>query len=154
MLNISELRNTVHEKRRRRVETFDALLTMCHKRIQRAAELEKYECEYEVPEYVVGLPLFNVNDCLDHLLNRLRTNGFTVQHVFPKTIRVTWFPPEDRHSLRHSIRHSPQLGVGANLGANVGAHDGANVGAHDGANVASPNLIGYKNEKGKFVLNV
>lgn len=147
MLNISELRNTVHEKRRRRVETFDALLTMCHKRIQRAAELEKYECEYEVPEYVVGLPLFNVNDCLDHLLNRLRTNGFTVQHVFPKTIRVTWFPPDDLSlQLRHSLRHTPQLEGGANAGANVGAN-ASPLGA-------SPNLIGYKNEKGKFVLNV
>lgn len=133
MLNISELRNTAHEKRRRRIETFDRLLEMCHKRIRRAAELEKFECEYDVPEYVMGLPLFNVNDCLDHIMNRLRTNGFQVQHVFPKTVRVTWFPPEE----------PPDAPEGSTSVRAVGS-----------SVKNAPHLIGYKNEKGKFVLNV
>lgn len=121
-LNISELRNKVLVKQRRRAAVYDEVLKKCHFRIQRAATNEKYECSYEVPQYVVGLPLYSMQECIDHIKEQLSQNGFTVTYVFPVTLKITWFPPKEE---------KPREDEGPSTYA-----------------------IGYKNERGKFVLRV
>lgn len=121
-LNISELRNQVLMKQRRRTAVYDEVLKKCHFRIQRAATNEQYECAYEVPRYVVGLPLYSMDECIDHIKEQLSQNGFTVTYMFPVTLQITWFPPK--------------------------------VEKPRDEDAASTYAIGYKNDKGKFVLRV
>jgi hypothetical protein len=91
-LNISELRRTVYEKERARINVYDVILEKCHNKITISAERELYECEYNVPNYVVGLPLFDVSKCIDYMQEQLRANGFTVRYVFPKKLVIGWHP--------------------------------------------------------------
>ena len=121
-LNISELLNRVVSKQKRRTAIFDEILKKCHFRIEKAANNEKYECAYEVPQYVVGLPLYSMEDCIDYIKEQLSQNGFAVTYVFPVTLKITWFPPAPKEK---PAEEEPPYAA-----------------------------IGYKNEKGKFVLHV
>ena len=91
-LNIYELQNTIYKKQQTRINVFSKVLEKCHFKIQSAAKKELYNCIYEVPEYVVGLPLYNINDCIDYIMRQLTENGFKVQYQFPKNILIDWKP--------------------------------------------------------------
>jgi hypothetical protein len=119
-LNISELRNRSQARQQRRVNVYNAVLSRCHTKIQTAAENEQFECVYDVPRYIMGLPLYNLDLCIDYLKDRLIANGFGVDYVFPKSLRVHWYPPKEPSNEPDE----------------------------------QPYQIAYKNDRGKFVLNV
>jgi hypothetical protein len=74
---------------------------------------------------VVGLPIYNINDCIEYVVGQLEENGFVVEHVYSKYIIISWFPSNKLENNEHSDKNTLLL-----------------------------NYIPYKNTKGKFVLNV
>lgn len=165
-LNIFELQSSIDKKKSYRTNVFDQVLERCHKKIVIAAQKECYECVYDVPHYVPGLPLFNVNDCINHLIDQLKLNGFDVTYYFPMTLLVSWRPKEVP-----SIEHNPR---GPNRQEAMGGRGGGSVRPHStppsviegslrevfptrassSSDAMLLNYIPYKNDKGKFVLNV
>ncbi|QOI90276.1 hypothetical protein QKU58_gp055 [Pyramimonas orientalis virus] len=128
-LNIFELQNSINKKKQHRTNIYENVLEKCHTKIKTAANKEKYELFYDVPQYVVGLPLFNINECIDFIIKQLSNNGFEVKYHFPKMLHISWFPPKEIAN-----KNEPST------------------------NNATPELlmhyIPYKNDKGKFTLNV
>jgi hypothetical protein len=124
-LNIFELQNSVHRKKEIRISVFQSILVKCHTKITEAAKNELYLCHYHVPEYVMGLPLYNISDCTKYIMTQLQENGFTVEHVYHKCLIISWFPTNT-------------------IGEEI----------EDKDNSLYLNYIPYKNTKGKFILNV
>lgn len=89
-LNIFELHRTIHEKKQRKHECYEKVLEICHKKITIAAENKKLRCMIEVPEYIYGYPLYNLNDCINFIVNHMQKNGFLVTYYFPKILYVSW----------------------------------------------------------------
>lgn len=156
-LNIFELQSSIDKKKTHRTTVFDQVLERCHRKIVIAAQKEFYECIYDVPHYVAGLPLFNVNNCINHIVDQLKLNGFEVTYYFPKTLLISWRPknvPAIEHNgscnrPNRSVSKAPSIASSMTLDT------------LPTMNIASPhinstmmNYIPYKNEKGKFVLNV
>ena len=163
-LNIFELQSSIDKKKSYRTNVFDQVLERCHKKIVIATQKEYYECVYDVPHYVPGLPLFNVNDCINHLIDQLKLNGFEVTYYFPKTLFVSWRPkevPSIEHNPRCSNRQEARSG--GSVGS-VRAHSTSPSVIEGSLREVFPtrassstmllNYIPYKNDKGKFVLNV
>jgi hypothetical protein len=125
-LNIFELQNSINKKKQYRTNVYESVLEKCHTKIKHAAIKEKYELYYDVPQYIVGLPLFNINQCIDFMIRNLSDNGFKVLYNFPKMLHISWYPPAEQIE-RKQLKQDPSLLM---------------------------HLIPYKNEKGKFTLNV
>jgi hypothetical protein len=49
---------------------------------------------FEVPEYVVGLPLFNLNMCIAFIIRDLRTQGYFTKYLYPNFLYISWDPIE------------------------------------------------------------
>lgn len=128
-INIYELQNTINKKENLRASIFQKVLSKCHTKIQNAASNEQYFVIYDVPEYVVGLPLYNLNKCIEYLVSQLKENGFTVEHKLPKLLVISWYP---------KLTDVPDQG-------STQTQDASQL---------FLNYIPYKNDKGKFVLNV
>ena len=129
-LNIFELQNSIDKKKQNRTNIYETVLEKCHMKIRTAANKEKYEFYYDVPQYVVGLPLFNINECIDFIMKQLTNNGFNVKYNFPKMLYISWFPPrQEEYMGKKQIKEetTPALLM---------------------------HYIPYKNDKGKFTLNV
>jgi hypothetical protein len=47
-------------------------------------------CWFEVPEIIVGKPLFDVEQCTRHAMGSLAANGFRVTYHFPRTLNISW----------------------------------------------------------------
>tara|TARA_Y100000389_G_scaffold90039_1_gene86577 strand:- start:1960 stop:2349 length:390 start_codon:yes stop_codon:yes gene_type:complete len=125
-LNIFELQNSINKKKQNRTQIYENVLEKCHLKIKTAASQEKYEYIYDVPQYIVGLPLYNINECMDFIINQLNDNGFQVNYHFPKLLHISWYPPKEE-KLITEIKEDPALIM---------------------------HYIPYKNDKGKFTLNV
>ena len=95
-LNIFELQNSINKKKQNRTQIYENVLYKCHMKIKTAAKQEKYDCIYDVPQYIVGLPLYNINECMDYIINQLNDNGFNVKYYFPKFLHISWYPPKEK----------------------------------------------------------
>lgn len=46
------------------------------KKILMASEQNYYQCLYEIPEFMLGLPLYNLHECIVFVDKELKSNGF------------------------------------------------------------------------------
>ena len=60
-LNMKELYSTINEKTLKRMEIYDDVLKKCHLRIKYNSTLERTYCFYQIPEFIIGVPLYDTN---------------------------------------------------------------------------------------------
>lgn len=89
-LNINELYGTIHERNFKRLEHFDNILKKIHTRIKCCAQKEETYCFFQIPEFIFGVPLYNINDLRKYLINSLEKNGFKLLYVDPNWLFISW----------------------------------------------------------------
>jgi hypothetical protein len=47
-------------------------------------------CFYEVPQFVIGYPIFDLTKCIEYLKKTLEGEGFLVKYYFPKYLYISW----------------------------------------------------------------
>lgn len=59
------------------------------KKIVMASKLDFSQCLYEIPEFMLGVPLYNLNQCISYNDKKLKENGFkTIWNR--NTVLVNW----------------------------------------------------------------
>lgn len=89
-LNILDLHRNITKRQQKRIECFDKILELCHKKIMFQSDNRKTRIFFEVPEFLMGYPLFDLNDCIKHIMDSLKSNGFLAIYYFPRYIYVSW----------------------------------------------------------------
>lgn len=89
-LNILELHRTLNDLKYKNIECFEKVVESCHKKIMSQTKSNKQNCFYEVPMYVFGFPIFDLNKCIEYLINSLESDGFLVKYFFPKYLYISW----------------------------------------------------------------
>lgn len=90
MLSISELTKSRSKQQEYWNGIFDKILLLCHKRIKYCAKKLKSKCFYEVPTCVIGLPVYNYKDCINHLIKKLKNNDLDVEYRAPNVLFISW----------------------------------------------------------------
>jgi len=93
-INIYDLYRNINELKKKKNTSYNEVLIIIHERIKKSSLKERYKLIYEVPEYIFGVPSYNLNKCLAYLMKELRTNGFLVKYYFPKILYISWDPVE------------------------------------------------------------
>ena len=94
-LNIDDLYETIDEKNNKRLEKFDGILKKIHGRIRYYSQLERTFCFFQIPEFIIGVPLYNVSDLRNYIINSLKRNGFHILYIDPNWVYISW-SKEDR----------------------------------------------------------
>jgi len=92
-LNIKDLYSTINEKTIKRMEIYDGVLVKCHKRIHYNSTLERNYCFFQVPEFIIGTPLYKVEEMRTYIINSLTNNGFQIMYVEPNWLFISWNIP-------------------------------------------------------------
>ena len=82
-LDINNLYDKINERNTKRLEKFDDILKKVHNRILYNANLEKTYCFFQIPEFIIGVPLYNVGDLKTYLITSLKKDRFTLFYVEP-----------------------------------------------------------------------
>lgn len=82
----------IHKRyQQNKIKVYDEILGDCHKKIYNVVKVnDKSECLFKVPSYKFGLPKFNRDACLAHILIKLRKNGFDAKSLPPDRIYISW----------------------------------------------------------------
>ena len=59
-------------------------------RIQNASNANLYECYYEIPEFILNIPLYNMEKCKHYLIKKLINDEFTVSNYTMNTLWISW----------------------------------------------------------------
>jgi hypothetical protein len=89
-LNIHELYESARRTELKKFETFDKILQRCHNKIKLYAQNKKTECIYNIPEFIIGVPLYDINELSEYLLSSLNKNGFILKQIPPNYIYISW----------------------------------------------------------------
>ena len=69
---------------------YKTVLEKCHKRIKYYAKHGYEECVFEVPHSVIGMPVYDVNECLHYIHSKLQDNGFHVRIMPGNILHISW----------------------------------------------------------------
>lgn len=89
-VNVKDLNRMIDSKKLERNAVFNRVYDMCQQRVISHAKKDAMRMMFEMPEFILGIPPFNLNDALTHVIERLKNNGFLVQYFFPKLLYISW----------------------------------------------------------------
>jgi len=135
-LNIHDLYKSKDDREDKRKKTFQDVLQKIHAKIKSAAMHDHQALFYTVPEYIVGIPLYSITDCIEFVVSSLKQNGFLVRYIYPNAIYVNWDPKQI---------NKPSMEMPATLRLGDRNHGGADE-------ILLPHRS--SNKHGKFSLNI
>lgn len=92
-INIDELYDKRQKRDLKQLSIFNKILNRIHKRIQHTAKNKNCNDNFvwfNVPEYLVGEPVYDKGECMGYLVSQLENNGFHVKYVHPNTMFISW----------------------------------------------------------------
>ena len=89
-IDMKELYSTINQKTLRRMELYDSILKKCHSRILYNSGLQRTYCFYQIPEFVIGVPLYDISELRNYVMNSLKTNGFEILYIEPNWLFIYW----------------------------------------------------------------
>ena len=89
-ISVYDLYNRMQEKKHTHHECYQIVLERLYARIRRCSSVNRTSCWFDVPEIIVGKPLFDVEQCTRHAMGSLAANGFRFAYHFPRTLNISW----------------------------------------------------------------
>jgi len=89
-LNINDLYKTSDRKNEIRFRIFDNILKKIHIRIKNSAINEKMYCFYQIPEFIIGTPIYDINELKEYLINSLKKDRFKLLYIDPNWLFISW----------------------------------------------------------------
>ena len=93
MVKACDLIKQQKEREDRKFLTFEKVFKLVEKKICFASSGNFYTTWYQIPTFLIGLPLYSVDDCAKYITNKLNKNGFETVIVKPDIIVIKWSPP-------------------------------------------------------------
>lgn len=92
MINANNLIKQQQERETRKILTFEKIYTRVEKTINSASLGNFFYTWYEIPEFIVGLPLYSLSECIKYIQNKLLENEFNSELIGSNVLIITWFP--------------------------------------------------------------
>ena len=95
-ITVVDLRGAMRRRVDRHRACYAAVLDRCYARVRRCASVGRQDCTFEVPNFLPGLPLYDLERCVRFVVSHLAKNGFKVHRVVAEDLLV---PTANGHSL-------------------------------------------------------
>jgi hypothetical protein len=92
MVKAHELINVQKEREKKKFITFEKVHSNIEKKIVKASATNFYYIWYEIPQYIIGFPLYNYIECIEYVIEKLNKNGFKIEKFEPNILLISWFP--------------------------------------------------------------
>ena len=91
-INLDDLYTRTREIQLNRIRIYQKILMRAHKKIKVTSRLRHsdYFCFYVVPEFLVGVPTYDIATCISYLVEQLTKNGFEVKYTHPNLLFISW----------------------------------------------------------------
>jgi hypothetical protein len=90
MVKAQELIKQQQEREERRKITFDKIYKLIENKIILASAGNYYYTWYQIPEFLVGLPMYSLTECQTYIQHKLKNNGFDTEFYNPNILLIKW----------------------------------------------------------------
>ena len=99
LFSVTEIHKKQKEKEKSRIKIYESILARCFKKIKETSLNEETFCFFRLPEYIPGLPIYNMTECVIFLLNLLHEKGFSARYIDGFIIYISWNLPKSSFKL-------------------------------------------------------
>ena len=92
-IDLHELMRIKEQRDLRNLKVFNHILDLCYKKIRQIAEHGGMSLYYNIPPIIIGFPLYNHNNCIEHISKQLRRSGLYIGNLAPPNqayIYISW----------------------------------------------------------------
>ena len=89
-LNINSLFEEADKKVLNRMKMFDDILVQIHNKIISHSKNKWFYCTHQIPEFLIGKPLYKVDDLKKYIIDSLKRDKFDVMYVHPNFLFISW----------------------------------------------------------------
>tara|TARA_B100001123_G_C15321236_1_gene1027982 strand:- start:1363 stop:1797 length:435 start_codon:yes stop_codon:yes gene_type:complete len=107
-LNIDSLYEKMNENNMKRYGIFDDILKQLHRKIRYHASLEKMYCFFKIPEFIIGVPLYKIDDLRNYIFMSLEKDNFQYIYIDPNWLFISW---EKRKNIP-TTKNNKKKGIG------------------------------------------
>jgi hypothetical protein len=101
----SELYDKRKMKDAAKLRAYNKILEQIYNRIRVISRLPNSQCYllYTVPQFILGLPKLDLEDCVVYLIYQLRHAGYEVRYTPPNMVYISWL----HHEKSYMVEQSP-----------------------------------------------
>jgi len=92
--SISEIHKKQKDREKNRIKIYENIASKCFKKIKETSLNEETFFFFKIPEYIPGLPIYNITECVMFLLNLLHEKGFNARYCDSLMIFISWNIPK------------------------------------------------------------
>ena len=89
-LNINSLFEEQDKKVLNRLKLFDDILVQIHNKIKLNSKNKTFYCTTSIPEFLIGKPLYKVEDLRKYLIDSLKRDKFDVLYIHHNLLFISW----------------------------------------------------------------
>ena len=107
-LNIDTLFEASDNKHLNRLKLFDDILVRIHNRIKYHSQNKWFYCTFNIPEFIIGKPLYKSEDLRKYLIDSLKRDKFDVMYVHPNFLFISWENKKSKRKYNNVKRIEPK----------------------------------------------
>lgn len=89
-ISLHNIQSLYDEKQSKKKKLYDKILMRAITVMKESAQLGKNMCMYVVPELVLGMPVYNVEECVLYISDNLKSKGFETVFAKPNVVFIFW----------------------------------------------------------------
>ena len=90
MVKVDELVKEQDERKKKRNKIYKKIYKLLEKKIIDTNKYNNSEIIYEIPYFMVNIPLYSIDGCREYLVKKLNEDGFKVQCIAQNKILINW----------------------------------------------------------------
>ena len=109
--SVQEIYKKQKEKEKCRLKIYEIISMRCFKKIKETSLNEEVFCFFQIPEYIAGLPLYNITECVMYILNLLHDKGFNARYCDPYMLYISWNLPKPNLKTIKPTKEEPSKNI-------------------------------------------
>jgi len=111
-ISLDELYDRKHEIEMNRMNIYKKILVRVHSKIKMASRQKDNQgfTFFVVPEFIFGIPKYNVDTCISYVIQKLEDNGFKIKYTHPNLLYIF---------LGHYILNNKRAQIKKETGKNI-----------------------------------
>ena len=78
-----DIYRSTKKKEKKKIETYNKILSGCNRKIKWCNSNNKFECYFEIPQFFMGSPLYNIEECAYFIIQKLQIQKFKTFYYSP-----------------------------------------------------------------------
>ncbi len=91
-LNMDELYKQKKISEEHKIKIYQKILARVHSKIKGTSRIRNSDkfCFFVIPEFILGVPRYNIADCTTYIIEKLIDNGFLIKYTHPNLLFISW----------------------------------------------------------------